>query len=92
MNKTVKALIWEQIKIRIASFVLFWVGVIICIEGIELRKIDFLIQLGLLVLVLSFFFFERANYHLGVLKGYDKGYTDAIKGNNYFVLYSPQDV
>ena len=81
MNKAVKGLMWDKIKIRIASFVLFWVGVLICIQGVQ-QKIDILIQLGLLVLVLSFFFFEHANYHLGVLKGYDKGYTEAIKGNN----------
>ena len=91
MNKVVKGLMWDKTKVRIASFFLFWVGVVVCIMGIQ-YKIDIFIQLGLLVLVLSFFFFEHANYHLGVLKGYDKGYTDALKGNNYFVLYSPEDV
>lgn len=90
MNKKVQELIRLHTKIRIVSFLFFWIGALTCINATRYVT-DLYIQIGLLILVLSFFFFERANYHIGVLKGYDKGYMDSVKGHNYFVIYSTDD-
>lgn len=90
MNKRAQELIRYNVRVRIASFILFWVGVELAVQGIKLN-IDTLLASGELILVLSFYFFERANYHSAVLKGYHMGFYDAVKGNNYQVIFSPDD-
>jgi len=90
MNKRAKELIQENRKIRIASFVMFWVGVVISFIALKFAVNIFLL-IGLILAVFGFFLLERSNYHIGALKGYDMGYYDSVKGHNYNVIYSPKD-
>lgn len=90
MNKRAQELLRYNVRIRIASFILFWVGVAISVQGIRFN-LDTILASGEVVLLLSFYFYERTNYHSGVLKGYHMGFYDAVKGNNYQVIFSPDD-